>query len=385
MLINILYWFLAFIIIHTYIIYPFIIFILGRFFKRNKDFPISEYSVSIIISAFNEEKVISERILNISRLNYDFRNVEVLIGSDCSTDNTNNILNEMKKIYPWLSVYLFDVRRGKVSVINDLVSKAKNEIIVFSDANTSFDKNSLTTLLRQFSDTNIGGICGRLILQNPSKKSNESIEEKRYWEYETYIKKFEGRCGTLIGANGGIFAIRKKLFKQLPTNKPITDDIFITLMILQQKYKFAYEYDAFAVEEVGHELIHEFKRKTRFAATNFETISYFKRLIFNENFILSYALWSHKVLRWLTPVFLLLLFILNIALYYKGDIYRYTFLTQLFFYSLSYVGFLLRKNNLRLKIFTLPFYFTMTNFALLIGMINFVLKRQTAYWQSTPR
>jgi cellulose synthase/poly-beta-1,6-N-acetylglucosamine synthase-like glycosyltransferase len=384
MLINILFWTLIFIIIHTYILYPIIIFIFARFAKANINIPVSSYSVSIIISAYNEEKVIRERILNISRLNYDFNNVEVLIGSDCSTDNTNRILTEMKETFPWLSIYLFDARRGKVSVINDLVLKVKTDIIVFTDANTVFDKNSLTLLLRQFSDKNTGGICGRLILQDPSTQKNESVEEKRYWEYETFIKKFEGECGILIGANGGIFAIRKNLFKQLPTKKPITDDIFISLMILQQNYKFSYEYEAFAVEEVGHEIIHEFKRKTRFAATNFETMSYFKDLIFNKNIMLSYAFWSHKILRWLTPVFLLLIFVLNIYLI-NGAIFQISLIVQLFFYMLSLIGFLLRKSNFKIKIFTLPFYFSMTNFAMFIGMINFILKRQTAYWQSTPR
>ena len=384
MLINVFFWTMIFIIAHTYILYPIIIFIFAQLFKANKNFPVSNYSVSIIISAFNEEKVIRDRILNISKLNYDFNKIEVLVGSDCSTDHTNSILTEMKEKFPWLSVYLFDVRRGKVSVINDLVSKVKNDIIVFTDANTVFDVDSLKLLLRQFGDPKTGGVCGRLLLQDPGTKLSESVEEKRYWDYETYIKKFEGQCGILIGANGGIFAIRKKLFRQLPTIKPITDDIFITLMILQQKYKFSYDYDAFAQEEVGHEIIHEFKRKTRFAATNFETMSYFKNLFINKNLMLSYAFWSHKILRWLTPVFLILIFILNILLF-SGWIFKIFLIFQLTFYTLSYFGFLLRKSKFQTKLFSLPFYFTMTNFAMLIGMINFILKRQTAYWQSTPR
>jgi cellulose synthase/poly-beta-1,6-N-acetylglucosamine synthase-like glycosyltransferase len=361
-----------------------VIFILSHFFRENKNHNYSTYSVSVIISAYNEEKVIRDRILNISRLDYDFNKLEVLIGSDCSTDKTNDILIDMQKKFPWLSVHMFDSRRGKVSIINDLIAKARNEIIVFTDANTIFDENSIKRLMRQFGDQNTGGVCGRLVLLESKTQANESVEEKRYWEYETFIKKCEGRCGILIGANGGIFAIRRNLFRQLPTEKPITDDIFITLMIIQQNFKFSYEYDAWALEDVGREIIHEFKRKTRFAATNFETMFYFKDLILNRNILLSYAFWSHKILRWMTPIFLILIFFLNVLLF-NGVIFQISLYLQLFFYFLSFIGFFQRKAKFKNKIFTIPFYFLMTNFAMLIGMMNFILKRQTAFWQSTPR
>jgi poly-beta-1,6-N-acetyl-D-glucosamine synthase len=385
MLINILFWSVVIITLHSYFIYPLMIYIISLFFseKKNPDI-IPSHSISIIISAFNEEKVIKERILNLSRLNYDFNQLEVIIGSDGSTDHSNDILTEMKETFSWLSVYLFNSRRGKVSVINDLVDKARNEIIVFTDANTAFNENSLKLLVRQFGDNNIGGVCGRLILSEPKTEIKETIEEKRYWEYETFIKKNEGKCGILIGANGGIFAIRKQLFKPLPTPKPITDDIFMTLMILNQNYKFSFEYDACGYEDVGHELTHEFNRKTRFAATNFNTLSYFKNLIFNGKFLLIYALWSHKIIRWFTPVLLILIFILNLFLL-EGIFFQIFLCLQLLFYFLSFLGYLFLNVKIKSKIFTIPFYFVMTNIAMFIGMINFLLKRQSAFWQPTPR
>ena len=384
MVINILFWSILFITIHSYLIYPCVIFILSHFFRENKSPHDPTYSVSIIISAFNEEKVIRERIINISHLDYDFNHVEVLIGSDCSTDNTNHILMDMQKKFPWLSVHIFESRRGKASVINDLVAKAQNEIIVFTDANTIFDVNSLKLLIRQFGDPSIGGVCGRLVLLEPKSKVSDSVEEKKYWEYETFIKKYEGKCGVLIGANGGIFAIQRNLFKQLPIGKPITDDIFITLMIHQQNYKFSYEYDAFAFEDVGYEIIHEFNRKTRFSATNLETMFYYKDLIFNRNFLLSYAFWSHKILRWMTPIFLISIFFLNILLW-NESVFQMLLYVQFLFYFLSFIGFLKRNSKNKIKFITIPFYFSMTNIAMLIGMINYFLKRQTAFWQSTPR
>lgn len=384
MLINIFFWSIVIIIIHSYFIYPGVIFILSCFFKENKNLPDPNYSVSILISAYNEDKVIRDRIINISRLNYDFSKIEVLIGSDCSTDRTNEILIDLQKTFPWLSVQLFNSRRGKAAVINDLIARTRNEIIVFTDANTIFDENSIKRLMRQFGDQNTGGVCGRLILVEPKTKMKDNIEEKRYWEYETFIKKYEGKCGVLVGANGGIFAIRRNLFRQLPTEKPITDDIFITLMIHRQKYKFTYEYDSFALEDVGYEITHEFNRKTRFSATNFETMFYYKDIILNRNVLLSYAFWSHKILRWMTPIFLIIILILNVLLF-DGVIFQIFLYIQFLFYFLSFIGFIRRKTKDKNKIFAIPFYFSMTNFAMLIGMINFIFKRQTAYWQSTPR
>ncbi len=382
---EIVFWLLVLVLFHSYFLYPVIIRILSLFFNQNKKNLEKQYTVSILISAYNEEKVIRERIQNIAALDYDFTKIELLIGSDNSSDKTNEILFEMKNTISWLSVHSFEERRGKVSVLNDLAKKAKNEILLFTDANTVFNKDILKNLIRNFDDPDIGGASGRLKLIEGKTNLLTKTEEKKYWEYETFIKRYEGKCGILIGANGGIFCIRRELFKSIPVDKPVTDDLFISLSVLQQKYKFVYEFNALAIEESAQGLRNEYNRKTRFGATNLHTLLSFKDLIFNKNILMSYSLWSHKIIRWFTPVILILIILINMMLFSEGNLYKIVLFIQIFILLFGGLGIILKKFNLYITPLVMIFYFLMTNVALLVGLFKFLFNKQTAFWQSTPR
>ncbi len=289
--------------------YPIIIRIVAAFYKTSEN-PFYEPTISILISAYNEEKVILKRIENIAGQKYDLSKIEVIVGSDNSSDRTNDILRELENKYNWLKVFIFTQRRGKASVLNDLVDVAQNEILIFTDANTIFDNIAIQKITKGFSSEQVGGVCGRLILRETNENKYASVEERRYWEYETFIKKAEGRCGILIGANGGIFAIRRSLFEEIPEDA-VTDDLFITLSVLKNNYRFMYRDDAIASEEVTSTMATEFRRKVRFAATNIQTLLYFRRLLFNKNVLLSFAFWSHKIIRWFFPFILFAVFSLT--------------------------------------------------------------------------
>lgn len=376
---------LLLLILNSYIAYPIIMKIAALFVRDSVANVEKLQPVSILISVYNEEKVILEKIKNIIELEYDQDKIEVLIGSDGSTDNTNKILEELNIKYEWLSVNIFNNRRGKARVLNDLANSAKNDILVFTDANTIFRNDLLKNLIPKLGAPEVGGISGRLILIEPSMSFEKSIEEKKYWEYETFIKMYEGQNGILIGANGGIFAIKKHLFRELPVDKPVTDDLFICLSVLGQNHKFLYEKEAVAYEEVAPKLIHEFRRKVRFAASNFQTLIYFKKLLFNKRFLLSYAFWSHKIIRWFSPLILSALFILTVLAFNLGYYFKILLLVQIIFLVLALCGFLFRKLNYKMAIISLPFYFIMTNIALLKGLLNFIQNKHKAYWDSTPR
>ncbi|MCU7525882.1 MAG: glycosyltransferase family 2 protein [Ignavibacteria bacterium] len=381
----ILFIFLIFISVHSYILYPVIINIIARLKGKNPEENSYYPEVSILCSAYNEEKVIENRIKNILSLDYDLSKIEMLIGSDCSSDRTNEMLLELQRNHPWLKVHIFSQRRGKAAVINDLVKLARHEILVFTDANTEFDRNSLKLLLEDFSATEIGGVSGRLILLEPEANRSESVEEKKYWEYETLIKRAEGRCGILIGANGGIFAIRKKLFREIPTKKAVTDDFFISLSVLEKDYRFIYRYDAFAFEEVGRSVSLEVKRKIRFASTNFQTMFFFRKLLFNKNILVSYAFWSHKITRWFLPFILIITFLLNILILGNGGFFVAAFAAQLLFYAAALFGYILSLFKIRMTAFSLPYFFVVANMALLLGFFRFMSGKHSIIWQSTPR
>ena len=383
---KILFWFLVFLIINTYLLYPLVIWLLSKFKSKSYDYT-SDFStsVSILISAYNEEKVIENRVKNLLSQNYDKNLIEIIVGSDCSNDNTNEILKRLAKEYPEVKIFLFNNRRGKAGVLNEIVQYATNEILIFTDANTEFENNAIKNLVKHFQYSSIGGVSGRLVLIEKNFHKERGVEEKKYWEYETFIKKSEGNLGILIGANGGIFAIRKNLFSEIPTDKPVTDDFYLSLSVIKKGYKFIYESFAIGFEEVAKDLSSEFKRKIRFAATNFQTISFFKSLLFNKNIILSYAFWSHKIIRWFLPLILILVFVLNIFLVNAGTFYLVTFFIQLLFYFLALIGFIFNKIKVRLTLLSLIYYFLVTNIALLIGFIRFLRKKHSVIWQSTSR
>lgn len=385
MILELLFFCSILLLIHSYILYPLIIKILFLF-KREKPNSLNlKLTVSILIAAYNEEKVIAKRIENISKLNYDFNNLEVIVGSDGSSDKTNDILLKLSEKYHWLKIKIFQSRRGKASVLNDLVKESTYPVLVFTDANSIFDENALNELLSLYKNSETGGVCGRLVLDEPITGFNKSNREKFYWEYETYLKKYEGKLGILIGANGGIYSIRKSLFREIPSGKSVTDDLFITLSVLKQNYKFKYAFDAVAREEVSRELKSEFKRKIRFASTNFQTFVLFKELLFSKNFLLSFAFWSHKVLRWFMPFVSITGFVLNYLLLDHLDIYFNLFVFQVSVYTLSIIGYIFSLVKIRIPLVTLLFFFNLTNIALIIGFFDFIRGKQKGYWDSTPR
>jgi len=380
------FWFTVLLLVHTYILYPVTLAFFSLFKSKGKyihNDPIP--SVSILISAYNEEKVIRQRIDNIKSLKCDFNKLELIIGSDCSTDSTNEIIQQQSAKYNWIKVELFQTRRGKASVLNDIAGLAKNEILIFTDANSMFDEDAVSNLISRFSDDAVGGVCGRLVLEEPKGKYEKSNKERLYWKYETVLKKFEGILGILISANGGIFAIRKKLFTKFPMEYAVTDDLYQTLAVLSQNYNFVYEYNAVAREDISKEVITEFKRKVRFAATNFQTIKDFKNLLLNKKILMSYAIWSHKVLRWLVPVIAILLFISNLFLIKQGSLYYGAMILQICFYFAIFVGFIFHKMKISGWIFSIFYYYALTNVALLIGMFKFFAGKHAYTWDSTPR
>jgi len=382
---EILFYLSCFLIINSFFIYPVVLFIKNRkYSKRVGDFNYNP-SVSILIAAYNEEKVIEERIKNISELNYDLSKVEVFIGSDASTDRTNEILTEQKKKYSWLNIYLSKERQGKAGILNQLYKQAKNEILVFTDSNTIFHKDALKNLIEDFSDNQIGGVCGRLILVDNEKSKSEGVEEVEYWKYETMIKKLEGQLGILLAANGGIFAIRRELFNQIPTLNAVTDDLFISLSVISQGYKFSYRNDAVAYEETGKDVKAEYKRKVRFGATNFETLLFFKKLLWSKNKFLSYAFFSHKVTRWFLPSLLLILFVTGMILSDYNDLIHKIFYLQVIIYLLALCGYLLSKIKLRIPVFSIPYFFVVSNIAIAEGFIKFIKKEHSVIWNSTER
>ena len=338
-------------------------------------------AVSIIIAAYNEEKVIGKKIENCLSLDYPAGLLDVWIASDGSSDKTNEIV----KAYAGKDkrIHLLELpRTGKSGVINKVMASVKNEIVVFSDANPEFMQDALKNLAKHFQNNEVGCVCGRLVYRNPTRGiSGES--ESAYWRYETALKKMESRIGYVAGANGAIYAIRRELFEPLDRNT-INDDFEISMKIVIKGFKCIYEENAIAYEDVAPDMESEFKRHVRDSAGHYSAVCHLPGLLNPFLGMRSFIYWSHRILRWAAPFILILLFIINIMLL-KNSFYMKFFVLHAGFYVLAVIGLLNIKSR-RLPLFIyLPFYFCNLNLALLLGFIKAASGKQQAMWERTER
>lgn len=382
---EIFFYLIFLLIVNSFFVYPLVVYLISRKNPKKQTIPENYPSVSILISAYNEEKIIEERIRNISLLDYDFSKLEVFVGSDKSTDGTNDILKRLETEYSWLNIFISEERCGKAGILNKFVNQVKNEILVFTDANTEFKKETLKNLVKDFSRKEVGGVCGKLVLTDNERIRNEGVEESEYWKYETFIKQSEGNCGVLIAANGGIFAIRKELYKNIPADRAVTDDLFLSLAVVSQGYLFTYCENALAYESIGKDVQAEYNRKLRFSATNFQTLIEFKDLIFGKNRFLAYAFLSHKITRWILPWMLAIVFILSIFLARTNTLIFLLMTLEMFFYSFALMGWIGSLLKIRIRLFSLPYFFVVSNIAVAMGLIHFLQKKHSVIWESTER
>ncbi len=379
---KIIFWLSLFFLIYSYVFYPLLLALLAKIWKV-KEFKLSSElpKLSLIIAAYNEEKVIKGRIENCLNLDYPQDSLEIIIASDGSSDKTNEIVRE----YQSRGIILLDFenRRGKVNVLNEIVPQAKHSIVVFSDANTMFKRDALKKLVRYFGDSRVGCVCGGLQFVN-AKGSNTGELEGVYWRYETMIKKFEGRRGSLLGVNGAIFAIRKECYYSCPPDT-IVEDFVMPMKILEKGHAVVYEPEAIAIEEAAHKIIHEKQRRIRIGAGDFQALFRLLPMLNPFRGFPALAFWSHKVLRWFAPFFLIICFFTNLSLFAKEPVYAVIFIIQCVFYGCAFIGQMFSWSGINIKLFSLCYYFVSMNLALLLGFVRYLTGRQNVKWQRTER
>ena len=336
-------------------------------------------SVSIIIAAYNEGSCIKERVNNLLALNYPAEKIALHIGSDGSTDDTADILNgfNAKNYHP----HIFDINRGKMSVLNDLIAQSKDDILIMSDANTHFNADVVYKLVRHFNDDKIGAVCGELHLVDAQSGDNK---DSVYWRYEQVLKFHESRLGALLGANGAIYAMRKALFKPLPANT-IVDDFQIVMNISKEKYHTIYDPEAIAIEEVAPDLRTEEGRRVRIGLGNYQA---FFNMAWALNPLLGWrflAYLSHKVCRWFVPHLMIIAFISNCLLLDQA-IYQLSLIGQISFYLIAYYGIKRQRSDKKVNPFVgLIAFFVSMNIALFKGFIRYFNSNVQGTWKRTSR
>ncbi|MDD5680411.1 MAG: glycosyltransferase family 2 protein [Candidatus Omnitrophica bacterium] len=380
---KLFFWIMIFLIVYSYFLYPIFLVLFSLFKKPIEVNSNGSYipSVSMVISAYNEEKIIEEKIQNCLALDYPKEKLEIVVGSDGSTDNTARIFAKFSNRA--IRFWDFPERMGKVNILNEIIPHLTSEIVVFSDANTMYEADAIKELVKPFSNPKIGCVCGKLILKKPDRNCSGEFEGF-YWKYESFLKKYEGRQGSLLGANGGIYAIRKNLFEILPPNT-IIEDFVLPMKILSKGYNIYFALDAIATEETSRSIHEESKRKIRIGAGAYQTLLMTLPMLNIFRGFPSFAYWSHKVIRWLVPFFLIALVLINLFLLQHGNIYQCLFYLQAIFYGGALAGYLLSKRKHQLKLFLTLYYFVAMNVSLLLGFFRFISGTQQVTWERAER
>jgi cellulose synthase/poly-beta-1,6-N-acetylglucosamine synthase-like glycosyltransferase len=367
---------------YSYVFYPLLLYVITKNKKAHTSNDAYTPNVTIVIAAYNEEKVIEDKIKNILSLSYPQNKMEIIIGSDNSSDNTVNVANSYCNKGN-IRVFDYKDRSGKLGTINKLVREAKGELLVLTDANCMFSQDSVSRIAGHFSDLEVGCVAGeKTIVSNDDHDTSEG--EGIYWKIESFLRQKESDLGSCAGADGAIYAIRKELYPFPPGNLLLMDDFIISLSIIRKKFRCIYEKGAKAFEESSGNFKSELRRKGRIFAGALNALLLVPDLLLPFKSPIAFQLWSHKILRWIGGIFLISLLISNCLLIDKF-IYKYIMIPHLVFYILAIIGCFLSIRGVKIKLFYIPFYFLFMNFSQLNGFVTFFKERNKGFWERVGR
>jgi cellulose synthase/poly-beta-1,6-N-acetylglucosamine synthase-like glycosyltransferase len=333
-------------------------------------------AVTIVVVAFNEQDRVEPRLDNLLALDYPRDRLEIIFASDGSTDETL----ERARRYQSATVRVrgFDHRRGKAAVLDEIVPRARAEIVVLADARQTFDRAALKALVSNFADADVGAVSGELMLTSPPGSAAIGAGASLYWRYEKFIRRHESLANSAVGATGAIYAIRRALFEPIAEDT-ILDDVLIPMRVVGQGYRVLFEPAARAFDTTSVSARQEFVRKVRTIAGMFQLFAR-ERWLFNPQLnTLWFETLSHKGLRLLTPLLHAIVLVSNVALVGVAG-YRWLFAAQLLFYAAALVGHF-RRGRGTLRVFTVPYTICLLGWATCVGFVYFVTRRQRATWE----
>ena len=356
-MLEIVFWASAAFVVYAYAGYPVLLWALQSVLRRPVTKRSIEPSVSLLVAAYNEADVIEAKIRNSLALDYPPDRLEIVVASDGSTDGTAEIVRRLAaEAGPRVRLLEFERNRGKVHVLNDAVPTLTGELVVFTDASSMLDADALRALVANFADATVGAASGVYEVLNKDR-ATLGRQEDLYWKYETFLKVQEARLGTLTGAHGSLYAMRRNLYP-FPPAGTINDDFVIPTSVVRHGYRIAYEPAAIAREE-AHEM-EGFGRRVRITAGNIAQLGEAGALA-RRPFVL-FCFLSHKAGRLFVPLALLTTFASN-ALLAGHPFYALSLAAQLVFYALAALG---AVGRLPWKPLRLPYYFCMINAAVFV-------------------
>lgn len=388
-LLQIFFWLFLFVVFYTYVGYAMLLYVLVKvkeaiYGKRVLTIPEELPEVTLMIAAYNEQDVVEEKMQNCKELNYPPHLLKIVWVTDGSTDKSNEMLGQ----YDNVRVLFDSARMGKSAALNRGVKFVDTDLVIFTDANTMLCPDAVKLIVAEFTDSRVGCVAGE---KRVYAGDDAAATEGLYWKYESKVKDLDYRLYSAVGAAGELFAVRRLLFEELPSNT-LLDDFVLSMRIAAQGYKIAYCKDAYAIEPPSADIEQESKRKVRIAAGGIQSIIMLRGLlnIFRHG-VLSFQYISHRVLRWsVTPIMLMLLLPINIAIVSvvgAVDIYALLLLMQFLFYMASLIGYILDKAGRKNRLFFVFYYFIFMNISVIRGF-GYLIKRKgsiSGVWEKADR
>ncbi|MHB8626577.1 MAG: glycosyltransferase family 2 protein [Aggregatilineales bacterium] len=371
----------------TFFGYPFAMFVAARVRPRNvKRDPTLTPSVTLLIPAYNEADVIRRKLENSISLNYPREKLQILVVDDGSDDQTADIVREFEQ--RGVTLVRQRVRSGKMNGVNQGFAEASGEIVVLSDASPSYETDSLHKLVSPFADSSVGAVVGTLAVWDAQNAVAKPAG--LYWKYEAALRKWESKTGSTVAVHGNMLAIRRALYKPLKTST-INDEFSIAMEVMRQGYRVIYEPSAISYDMASATMADEFKRRARINAGRYQALvsaGYLNAPTAD----LTFRLFSHKFLRPLAPIFMIITFAANLFIVFTASPFQSPFglaqglwwlliAAQVAFYGLAAAGMIAEKAGFHSRVLSVPYFFVSSNFAALAGFWRWIRNKQRVTWQ----
>lgn len=373
---EVIFWLSAAALFYTYAGYPLLLALVSAVRPRRVRRGDFESTVSVIITAYNEERDLAAKLENTLALDYPPELVEIIVASDCSSDRTDDIVNEFAP--RGVRLHRQPQRLGKTAAQNAAVAQARGDVILFSDATSLYQPDAVQALLPNFADPSVGCVAGRLIYVDPAD-SRIGRGARSYWSYETFLKKHESRACSLIGASGCLYAVRRTAY--VPLYHEACSDFIIATKMVEQGLRAIYEPNAVCTELTNRRSDNELKMRVRIIAQTFNDLWRHAAMLnpFRSGFY-AIQLFSHKVMRYLVPFFLMAVFVASLTL--AGSVFfRILFAAQLAAYACAALAWVLDLVGIRSRLLAFPQYFVLANIASLIALYKFLRGERYAHWE----
>ncbi len=363
-------------IFYVYVGYPVCAWILANLLRKDVDKAAYEPTITIIISAYNEEAHISQTIANKLQLNYPEDKLEIIVVSDESTDQTDAIIQSFHDNR--VKYFLQKPRAGKTSALNMAVPEANGEILIFSDANSIYAADALNYIVANFHDPEVGYVTGKMMYTNTDgTPCGDGCSA--YMKYENILRNLETKIGSVVGVDGGIDAMRKSIYSKL--NPDQLPDFVQPLKVREHGYRVVYEPEAILQESSLAASDDEYRMRVRVALRALWALKDMRQLLWGKSGLLfAWQLWSHKVLRYLCFIFLLGAYIINLTLWSESFFFKAAFVAQTICYFGAYFSILMEKKNDKITLLYFLHYFVLLNVASGHAFVKFVLGKKQIVW-----